>query len=35
MPLYHHEDEFRALTGDRLRRTLKEVQAQAVAFGDL
>jgi len=35
MPLYRHEDEFRALTGDRLRRTLEEVQAQAVAFGDL
>ena len=35
MPLYRHEDEFRALTSDRLRRTLKEVQAQAVTFSDL
>ncbi|MDR0310869.1 MAG: hopanoid biosynthesis-associated protein HpnK [Acidobacteriota bacterium] len=35
MPLYRHEDEFRALTGDRLRRTLDEVQAQTIAFGDL
>jgi hopanoid biosynthesis associated protein HpnK len=35
MPLYHHEDEFRALTGNRLRRKFNEVQAQAVAFGDL
>jgi hypothetical protein len=35
MPLYRHEDEFRALTGGLLRRTLKEVQAQAIAFGDL
>ena len=35
MPLYRHEDEFRALTGDRLRRTLKEVQVQVIAFSDL
>ena len=35
MPLYHHEDEFRALTGDRLKRTLDEVQAKTIAFGDL
>ena len=35
MPLYRHEDEFRALIGGRLRRTLDEVQARTVAFGDL
>jgi len=35
MPLYNHEDEFKALTGDGLRRTLNEVQAQPIAFGDL
>ena len=35
MPLYCHEDEFRALTGDRLQHTLNEVQAQTIAFGDL
>ena len=35
MPLYRHEDEFRALTGNRLKRTLDEVQAQTIAFGDL
>jgi len=35
MPLYRHEEEFRALTGDGLRRTLDEVKAQTIAFGDL
>lgn len=35
MPLYHHEDEFRALTDIRLRHTLNEVKAQAIAFTDL
>jgi len=35
MPLYNHENEFKALTGDVLRRTLNEVQAQPIAFGDL
>jgi hopanoid biosynthesis associated protein HpnK len=35
MPLYRHEDEFRALTSERLRHTLNEVQAQTIAFGDL
>jgi hopanoid biosynthesis associated protein HpnK len=35
MPSYRHEDEFRALTGSRLRRTLNEVQAQTIAFSDL
>ena len=35
MPLYRHEDEFMALTGGLLRRTLDEVHAQTIAFGDL
>ncbi|MDR0843192.1 MAG: hopanoid biosynthesis-associated protein HpnK [Acidobacteriota bacterium] len=35
MPSYHHEDEFRALTGDLLRRTLKDIGARTVAFSDL
>ncbi|MDR1727764.1 MAG: hopanoid biosynthesis-associated protein HpnK [Acidobacteriota bacterium] len=35
MPAYRHEEEFQALTGDALRRTLREVGADAVAFGDL
>ena len=35
MPLYRHEDEFMALTGGLLRRTLDEVNAQTIAFGDL
>ena len=35
MPLYNHEEEFKALTSDDLRRTLKEVKAQTIAFGDL
>jgi hopanoid biosynthesis associated protein HpnK len=35
MPLYRHEDEFRALTGSLLRSTLNEVRAQTIAFCDL
>ena len=35
MPLYRHEDEFAALTCGLLRRMLKEVNAQPIAFGDL
>ena len=35
MPMYRHEDEFRALTGNLLRSTLAEVHAQTIAFGDL
>ena len=35
MPLYRHEDEFRALAGGELKRALREVPAQTVAFCDL
>jgi len=35
MPLYNHEEEFEALTGDGLKRTLNEVNAQRISFSDL
>jgi len=35
MPLYRHEEEFRALSGDTLRQTLRELGIQTVALGDL
>jgi len=35
MPDYRHEEEFRALTGPRLRRALQERRIRPIAFGDL
>jgi chitin disaccharide deacetylase len=35
MPLYHHEEEFKALTSDALRAALRDAGTQTIAFSDL
>jgi hypothetical protein len=35
MPLYHHEEEFKALTSDALRAALRDAGTQTISFSDL